>query len=302
MMFNNKLVACIKVDGKILREFKDSVYIPFGAEYSVLIKNLSTVRAVVHISVDGTNAAPGGLVVNANSEVELERFIKDGNMESGNRFKFIERTAAIEDGPRGIKVEDGLVRINFQFEKVLAQTKVVTDHIWHNEVHHYPSHPYPPYRWPQTTTVYGGIGGSSVGAVGAVGAGGNGIMRSASVAPPQMTFGATSATAAVAAPSQPLHTQGHGPATKGIAPRSLNDAGITVPGSKSDQKFKPAEYFPLDIESHVMILKLLGETVNNGSVSKPITVKAKPKCQTCGKVNKAINKFCSECGTALEII
>jgi hypothetical protein len=37
-------------------------------------------------------------------------------MNSGNRFKFIERTAQIEDY-RGIKAEDGLLRVEYAFEK-----------------------------------------------------------------------------------------------------------------------------------------------------------------------------------------
>ena len=38
MMYANKLVASLKANGKILREFKDNVYIPFGSEYSFLLK------------------------------------------------------------------------------------------------------------------------------------------------------------------------------------------------------------------------------------------------------------------------
>jgi len=42
MMYESKLAAAIKVDGKVLREFKDTVHIPFGSEYTVLLKNLNT--------------------------------------------------------------------------------------------------------------------------------------------------------------------------------------------------------------------------------------------------------------------
>ena len=52
-MYNQKLVASLKANGKILREFKDTVYIPFGSEYSFLIKNLNTTRALVNIFIDG---------------------------------------------------------------------------------------------------------------------------------------------------------------------------------------------------------------------------------------------------------
>jgi hypothetical protein len=117
MMYNNKLVVSLKANGRILRENKDTILIPFGSEYSFLLKNLHTQRAVVNIFIDGDNIVEGGLVINAGQEVNLERYIKNGNLTEGNRFKFIERTAAIEDGPRGIKLEDGLVRIEFQYEK-----------------------------------------------------------------------------------------------------------------------------------------------------------------------------------------
>ena len=41
MMYNSKLVSSIKANGKILREFKDTVYINFGAEYASLLKILT---------------------------------------------------------------------------------------------------------------------------------------------------------------------------------------------------------------------------------------------------------------------
>jgi hypothetical protein len=116
MMYESKLAAAIKVDGKVLREFKDTVHIPFGSEYTVLLKNLNTTRAVVNVFIDGENAVPGGLVVDPGREIDLERWIKNGNLTEGNRFKFIERTGAVEQH-RGIGIEDGLVRIEFQFEQ-----------------------------------------------------------------------------------------------------------------------------------------------------------------------------------------
>jgi hypothetical protein len=116
MMYNQKLVASIKANSKVLREFKDTVYIPFASEYSILLKNLNTVRAVVNVFIDGENVVPGGLVIDPGRTVDLERWIKNGNLSEGNKFKFIERTTAIEDGPRGIKMEDGLVRVEYQFE------------------------------------------------------------------------------------------------------------------------------------------------------------------------------------------
>ena len=81
-----------------------------------------------------------------------------------------------------------------------------------------------------------------------------------------------------------------------------NDAGITVPGSKSDQSFQSVRSFPTEATTHTIVLKLLGETEDNQRVRKAVTVKAKPKCVTCGRVNKATAKFCTECGTSLNIL
>jgi hypothetical protein len=80
-----------------------------------------------------------------------------------------------------------------------------------------------------------------------------------------------------------------------------NDVGITVPGSKSTQSFVTTYMNAMEPEKHTIVLKLLGETPDNEPVRKPVTTKHKPKCVTCGKQNKATAKFCTECGTALEI-
>jgi rRNA maturation endonuclease Nob1 len=80
------------------------------------------------------------------------------------------------------------------------------------------------------------------------------------------------------------------------ATSAVSDVGITVPGSHSSQKFSTAYVGALESVKHSMVFKLFG-----GTMPKPITVKHKPKCVTCGKQNKATAKFCTECGTALEI-
>ena len=47
--------------------------------------------------------------------LDLERFVEGYSMSSGPKFKFIEKTQEISDF-RGDKAEDGLIRIEFQFE------------------------------------------------------------------------------------------------------------------------------------------------------------------------------------------
>ena len=272
-MYQSKLVASLKANGKILREFKDTVYIPFGSEYSILIKNLNSVRACVNIFLDGENVVPGGLVVDPGRTVDLERWIKNGNLSEGNRFKFIERTQAIEDGPRGIKLEDGLVRIEFQYE---LPRPVINIPQWRSSA-----------IYGATTTAYNV----------------NGMMRSVDFSKGEnMKASATSAmnttlqSMNISASAGEVHD---GMATMDWMP--ANDVGITVPGSKSSQSFTTVTMGEMETETHTIVLKLLGELENNKPVSKPVTVKAKPKCVTCGKMNKAHAKFCVECGTALEI-
>lgn len=266
-MYSNKMVCCLKANGKVLREFKDTVYVPFGTEYSILIKNLNSVRAAVDISVDGTNATENvSLIIDANNEIELTRFIKNGNLTSGNRFKFIERTDSIEQF-RGVGIEDGLIRIQFQFERKIPQIS------WRDQERS-------GYYSADVYTKGGGmLRGSELSRGHSIGTGSS-MLSSTSIS--NMSMGSCS-------------TQSVG------VSNAVNDVGITVPGSISNQQFSMTSGFIREPEVHVMVLKLLGET-NQGQVTVPVTVKTKPTCTTCGHVNKATSKFCSDCGTALQIV
>ena len=302
-MYESKLVASLKANGKILREFKDTVYIPFGSEYSFLLKNLNTVRALVNVFIDGEDMTPGGLVLNAGQEVDLERSIKGGNLKEGNRFKFIERTSAIENGPRGVKLEDGIVRIEFQFEKPPMrvsnlpewQRKSIYDNIRgdHGGIVGSAGTSEYPYAVDKFTKTFGTYSQVNV----------NGMLRGVDYsAGESMKASATSAINSTLQAMNISATSAHeGQATMDSYVAPMNDVGITVPGSKSTQSFTTTYMNAMEPEKHTIVLKLLGETPDNQPVIKPVTTKHKPKCVTCGKQNKANAKFCSECGTALEI-
>lgn len=283
MVYSNKVVAAVKVNGQILREqgghinpekceSGSCVTLPFGSEYSIFIKNLNSVRIQVRVSVDGKDATEGTwLVVGPNSSIDLERFIRDGNFERGNRFKFIERTRQIEKH-RGIQADDGLIRVEYRTE--MAAVKVprieyepyyVPRPVWPRPWWPYP---YTPRRrrsddWQWQGTLCGG------------GTAGNLGMK-------------VSATA-----NSPLRAQAMN--------SRRSDVGITVPGSESQQKFVAAPNFETYSQSEVIVLHLRGE-VGGKKVTKPVTVKTKPTCVTCGKTNKGQNQFCSQCGTALTLI
>ena len=116
MMYKKDFICVIKInDGKILREHNNIIHLPFGSEYNICLKNLRNEKALVSVEIDGADVLNGSkLIVNGNSTINLERFLED--LDKGNRFKFIEKTEKISEY-RGDKVEDGIIRIEFQFEK-----------------------------------------------------------------------------------------------------------------------------------------------------------------------------------------
>ena len=129
MMYNEKMVVVVKSDGKIVREVGNSVYLPFGSEYSIYLKNLSSKRAVASITIDGQDVLNGDMIiVNGNDTFELEGFMDNCGLSVRNKFKFIEKTQEISDY-RGDKIEDGLIVVKYRFEK---ECPVYRGYIWHN--------------------------------------------------------------------------------------------------------------------------------------------------------------------------
>lgn len=305
-MYKNRFAVAIKHNGKILREQKDLVLLPFGSEFTVLVKNLNSRRAKFTLHIDGTDVLDGTeIIVNANSEVELKRFIRNGNMTEGNAFKFIERTAAIEDGPRGIKVDDGVVRVEYWFEQeapTYTKTIHTTEH-WHQYPYRksYWDAPYslpmggPYYSSNTTSTNAAGDMIQSASLGGAVPKATKGIMRGMSA---NATGGATlQSSNAVFTNSVAAST----PTMDSNAVHDANEAGITVPGSKVSQSFQTVYGFNSETKSEVIILRMAG-VVGAIEVAAPVTVKTKNICSTCNHTNKATAKFCSQCGTSLNLV
>ncbi len=283
-MYSEKFAAAIKVAGKVLRESGETVALPFGAEYSIHLKNMNSVRALVSVSIDGTDVTEGvQLIVPANGSLDLERFIKNGNFDAGLKFKFIERTQKIEDGPRGIKAEDGLVRIEFEFERQVVYK------------------PAPVYRYTK------GFDGNDWVIGDSLARGVSGIAHHDLLGTTLCSTAGLSGASGVAGNAMPMNAsysaQSAGEATMDWAPVEApkNDVGITVGGSVSEQKFVTGAWFPTDGVKHVMVMKLAGR-VAGAKIEKPITVKTKQECPTCGTMNKHGTKFCKECGTGLVVL
>ena len=321
MVYSHQFVAAVKVNGSILREAAGKVAVPFGSEYAVYLKNLASVRAMARVEIDGTDATEGTwLVLAPNSSMDLERFIRNGNLQSGNRFKFIKRTSKIEEA-RGIKGEDGLVRIEYKFEK-LPDPEVHTHHYHHH--HDYPYYPYWPWwNYPYTTwnasyTTSGSslsnsdnISFSANSLGGASGKGGHGhgsVLRGKGLSPAMASFtkSADSTPTVNVNTTESLQAKGLEPSVHCFAMQEVREAsaeepGITVPGSQSNQSFYSADWFQTEEQTHVLVLRLVG-AVGGKAVTRAVTVKTKAKCQTCGTSNKSGVKFCKECGNSLEIL
>lgn len=264
MMYSFGLVCSLKCNGKILREDKDLISLPFCSEYSILLKNLESRKAKVNITIDGQDVLDGNsLVLNPNSEIELEGFMK-GN-KGKNKFKFIQKTKEISDY-RGDRIDDGIIRVEYWFEKFIEKRQIINE-VWTQ----YPT--YFPYN--RYTSSSGGMGGSCYGEVGSCGGGGTASSSSNNIGGSVSCYNAS-----VSVP--------------------LQDEGITVKGSEINQQFTTTWVSNLEEQSKVIILRLQGYSKNGTFIQEPVTVNKKITCGICGKKSRSNIKYCSSCGSYLE--
>ena len=260
MMYNQNFVAVVKCNGKILRERKGGlVYLPFGSEYSILLKNKDARKALVEIEVAGKNVLKGHkLIVGANESQEIKGFMR--NMEDTNSFRFINKTKEIQKH-RGDKIDDGLIRITYQFEA--QKTEPVTPFYVYENV---PSIGEPTrmdhtFRYPGTTAGLVSDHGHSV-------------------------FNVSSNFVSSKTKSRSVYPD--------------PDEGITVKGSEINQEYVYGDIGTLAVAIHTIVLQLKGRTRTKKIINKPITVKSKLRCETCGRKSRSTSKFCNNCGTCLD--
>jgi hypothetical protein len=248
-MYKQNFVVVVKCDGRILREHEnDVVYLPFGSEYSILLKNKDSRRALVDIEIDGENVLGGHkLIVNGNETQEIKGFMRD--MNNTNRFRFIHKTKEIQQF-RGDKIDDGLIRVTYQFEKYKQEPIITT---------------YTPPPWFYS----------------------NGFQST------DWTSGGKSLRSSCGLDS--VYTCAFSDYS---SPRV--EEGITVKGSEIHQNYNYGNVGLLESNINTIVICLKGLTKNKQSIQKPITIKTKIKCSTCGKSNKSNNKFCYNCGTFLK--
>lgn len=257
----------IKANGKVLREFDDTTYIPFGSEYSILLKNLDPKRKVkVTVHIDGQDALDGtSMIIDPKSELDLKRFIKNGNLSEGNAFKFIEKTEKIEQF-RGNRAEDGLITVKYEFQRL----PVIS-------ITHWNSYPYKTYYtndiWYDSMAL------------------GEAESRHKGFVPPDVLRGATSCS--VSDNSANINY---------LSNVAQNTAGITAPGSVTQQQFRVAEQFYGDSNILTMTVQLKGGTPEGKKVTKEVAVKKLVRCSMCGSNVRQTAKFCHECGASVQIV
>lgn len=279
----------IKANNKPLREFDGTVYLPFGTEYTILLKNLHARKARVTVFIDGEDALGGSkLIVDGKSQIELKRFIRNGNLEHGNSFKFIEKTDKVSKH-RGDRIDDGLITIHYEFE--VQNSVSYSPYIMRNQDRKTVwTTPYPPYneicRGVATPGYYG-----------------NEIWNKtdtplSSNEPQTVTYSSTtlcnSATNMSVTRSR-------------VSPQAVNTtAGVTAPGTVNDQKFVAASGFYGDGVTHSMTIQLAGETEASKAsatpITKPVVVQRRKRCPMCGTNVKQTAKFCHECGSSVDVI
>ena len=271
MTYKSNFVAVVKNSGKILREKKPGLFqLPFGSEYSILLKNLNSKKALVKISIDG-HSIGNDLVMEPNSTTEVKRFIE--NLGKGNSFRFIQKTKEIVDH-RGDRIDDGIIRVEVTYEKDVTSYTHYTYYTY--PIYYYPSSPvWPDYKlMPMTWTANSGD-----------------AVNCKSVTSVENSKNCQNNNISVFNCSVQSENFSNTMEIK-------NDEGITVKGSENSQKFHYGSIGQLEENSIVIVLRLQGYS-GPAQVTKPVTVKTKMICETCGKHNKSSNQYCSRCGTFL---
>ncbi len=280
-MYSNKFVACIMVDDEVVREIRkdnaDLVYLPFGTDYHIRLRNLDYRRAVVSISIDGDDVLDGSrLVLEGNSTTDLKGRLDSKTNKARNAFRFIERTLAIAEH-LGDHTDHGLVRVAVQFEEDVPHVEQIIK--W-PQIPQQPWYPHNPGPW------YDGIvHGQSFSYSG-----------DCEVTINNMQYSSNGGEATMDANVEDVDLSDLGALN---ATNTFNGHGITVTGGLIGQVFTTTFVRKLSSDQTVMVFKLQGKKSDEKPVVKPLLVKSKIECHTCGEKCKSGVKYCPECGTCL---
>jgi len=282
MTYKDNFVVEVKCNGKIMRVKDGAIYLPYGSEYTLLLKNLNSRRASVKIHIDGTDVLDySSLILDANSSTELEGFLR-GSVAT-NHFKFIHKTKEIQEH-RGDKVDDGLIRVEFAFEREKPNRPVIIHEHHHHNV--YSNWNYSNWFDGDSTVKYGACDNFTMSNSGdqvkgmAENCSARGVVED-SLEPQSINM--------VQVDSLGVESLG----------QPLDDEGITVKGSECHQSFRYGAIGELE-QSQVITIQLKGISGGGVKVQQPVTVQTKLQCSSCGTKSKSSFKYCPSCGTYLE--
>lgn len=176
-----------------------------------------------------------------------------------NSFRFIKKTKAISKH-RGDRIDDGIIRVEFRYEKKFD----VFDwtYVSPPKILNDPTPPSFTY-WNDSTYTSGGVSNCTLNS-------------------PRLKGSTTISCNYYSAP--------------------LTDEGITVKGKEINQDFQYGSVGALETNSSVIVLRLSGGSKRNGKLKKakkPITVRTRLTCSSCGKKWRSTMKYCGNCSTYL---
>jgi len=307
-MYSNKLVACVKAGGKVLREKGEEVLLPFGAEYSLYFKNEHSRKVQIEVEIDGESVmGDKALLLDAGETMDLKGFIKDTYGHDNRAFKFITKTNEISDF-RGDRAEDGLIKVSYTFEK--ERPVLRTSDFFQHDIYRTYTNCGPDY--PKSGGFVDNIDLSSTFGINSTQLGGdydyskdlNSTNISHSVNDTMETsYMANSVTNSVSASYSDTTSlrsvdlgsiMGQATATAAVS----DEPGITVEGSNTGQSFQRGSIGTLEDKSFTMVFQLKGLTCEE-VVTEPVTVKTKKQCPSCGKKYKSSFEYCPQDGTFL---
>ncbi len=269
-MYSNKLVACIKANGKVLREKGDEVFLPFGSEYTLYFKNEHTRKVQINVTIDGQDVLFGStLLLNAGDSMDLKGFVRDIDGVDNRAFRFITKTQEISDF-RGDRAEDGLIKITYQFEKeyerpIFGKSAYPFDIYTNGSISYSDDNIYSKGGISNAVHINDTFGGFS--------------SMSVNCCSSNVSLSSTTVT------------------TRSMAP---SDPGITVEGKATNQAFKKGYIGTLEDKSYTMIFQLKGLT-SEEQLDEPITIETKKQCTSCGKKFKSSFEYCPFDGTFLRL-
>lgn len=260
------ILAVKDSSGNILREVHrdnyPTVFLPFYSEYKLNLQNKYSRRAVVSVSIDGTDVLGGRrLVLDAWGSMDLERFLVDGNLHSGRKFQFVPLSDSRVQNPSSLS--NGKITVTFTLEK-----EPVT--YWYpSPIKITPWWGGPQYKW--RIINIDNTGGYRVG---------------------DGTFNPNSSTSC-------FSMQSFAPATE--QQRGATVEGSQSNQSFGEVSIGPLEDVSTTLTLQILAPETTVFTGFSGgttTVTVPLTVKntRKKYCTNCGKKLKFQDNFCSKCG------